>query len=243
MLPVHRLLILACVASLAGCFAGRYDTDYAVSLAAYREAAVFAPLAVVPDEAAAGRVQMRLPKQFGRMREDDSMELRAKPPFLRNFPGFDQAREVRLKAGGSEISVVVTVGVVAAGLRRHGEIEREILEQIRADEEFPKADWQRGRAVAAVAGGPAVWDVLSLRGNQEFEIFTAGNVEQKKWDGACEIWVSADPKQEFCVVIALRAAEAVVGSLELPPAELVELIARTVAIIPSVEEKPAAEVP
>ncbi|MCE9630624.1 MAG: hypothetical protein K8S94_07900 [Planctomycetia bacterium] len=240
---VHRSLAIVFLASLAGCSAGRYDADYAARLAAYREAAAFAPLAVLPDEAAGGRVQMRLPKQFGRMQQDDGADLRAMPPFLRKFPGYDQAREVRLNVGTSALSAVITVGVVAAGQRRHGDIEREILEQVRTDDEFRKVDWQRGRAVAAVAGGPTVWDVLSLKGKQEFESVTAGNVEFKKWDGTCEIWVSADPKQEFCIVIAVRVPDTVAESLEAPPAALAELIARTVAIVPAADEKPAAAAP
>jgi hypothetical protein len=68
-------------------------------------------------------------------------------------------------------------------------------------------------------------------------------VEFKKWDGACEIWVSADPKQEFCVVIAVRVPDDVAGVLEAPPAKLAELIARTVTITAAVEEKPANAAP
>ena len=97
--------------------------------------------------------------------------------------------------------------------------------------------------MANVAGGPAVWDVLALKGKQEFESDTAGSVEFKKWDGACEIWVSADPKQEFCVVIAVRVPDDVAEALEAPPAKLAELIARTVTITAAVEEKPANAAP
>ena len=243
MLFVHRPLTIVFLASLAGCSVGRYDEDYAVSLAAYRDAAVFAPLAVLPYESAGGRVQMRLPKQFGGMQQDDGAAQRAKPPFLKDFPGYDQAREVRLNAGNAVLSAVVTVGTVAAGQRPYGEVEREILEQVRGDDEFRKVDWQRGQKVANVAGGPAVWDVLALKGKQEFKSDTAGSVEFKKWDGACEIWVSADPKQEFCVVIAVRVPDDVAGVLEAPPAKLAELIARTVTITAAVEEKPANAAP
>jgi hypothetical protein len=94
-----------------------------------------------------------------------------------------------------------------------------------------------------VAGGPAIWDVLSLSGQQEFESTVAGNPDYKKWPGRCEIWVSADPKQEACTVLALRVPDDVANQLQVPVPEMIELVARTVEPVAAPAEEPPAEPP
>ena len=127
---------------------------------------------------------------------------------------------------------------------RHADVEKTILDQVRPDEAFHEggvgegadggAGCRRsrrlGRAVARGAAGVREPDV-------------AGNPEYKQWPGTCEIWVSADPKQEFCTVLALRVPVDVAAQLQARPAELVELVARTVEILPPADEKPAADGP
>ncbi|MGI9178836.1 MAG: hypothetical protein ACR2IT_13390, partial [Pirellulales bacterium] len=66
-----------------------------------------------------------------------------------------------------------------------------------------------------------------------------GVPEYKKWAGACEIWVSADPKQEFCTVLALRVPDDIAAQLELPSEQLAELVASTVRVLPPPDEQPA----
>jgi len=232
---------LGAVVAFGGCSAGTYDKDYASRVAAYRGEAVFAVL--TKDPVGEGRVRVRLPRQLAPMEDDDGSKIRALPPFVRTFPGHVGSQEVKLAAGNAQLPVVLSLGIVPTAVMRHADVEKTILDQVRANESFTKAAWEKGRTVEPVAGGPAVWDVLSLEGQQEFESLTAGNPEYKQWPGTCEIWVSADPKQEFCAVLALRAPVDVVAQLQARPAELVELVARTVEILPPADEKPAADGP
>jgi hypothetical protein len=85
--------------------------------------------------------------------------------------------------------------------------------------------------------------VLSLNGQQEFESTVAGNPDYKKWAGRCEIWVSADPKQEACTVLALRVPDDVANQLQVPVSEMIELVARTVEPVAAPAEEPPAEPP
>ncbi len=240
---VIRLAIVGLVFLVVGCASRPYEQDYQKRVADYRGQAVFATLSTDPTEFAGGRLRLRLPSILGLPQEDDGTKIRARPPFVRDFPGYAAAYEKLLAMNTMQLPAVLTVGVVPAAERRHGDVEKAILEQVRRDEVFPKADWERGKSVEPVAGGPAMWDVLSLSGQQEFESVVAGNPEYKRWPGRCEIWVSADPKQEACTVLALRVPDDVANQLPVPVAEMIELVARTVEPVAAPAEEPAVEAP
>lgn len=235
--------VVGLVIHFAGCASRPYEQDYQQRVADFRGQAVFATLATDPTEFANGRLKLRLPSILGLPQEDDGTKIRARPPFVLDFPGYAAAYEKLLTANNVQLPVVLTVGVVPAAERRHGDVERLIVEQVRRDEAFPKVDWERGKAVEPVAGGPAIWDVLSLSGQQEFESTVAGNPDYKKWAGRCEIWVSADPKQEACTVLALRVPDDVANQLQVPVSEMIELVARTVEPVAAPAEEPPAEPP
>ena len=235
--------VVGLVFQFAGCASRPYEQDYQQRVADFRGQAVFATLATDPTEFANGRLKLRLPSILGLPQEDDGTKIRARPPFVRDFPGYAAAYEKLLAANNVQLPVVLTVGIVPAAERRHGDVERSIVEQVRRDEAFPKVDWERGKAVEPVAGGPAIWDVLSLSGQQEFESTVAGNPDYKKWPGRCEIWVSADPKQEACTVLALRVPDDVANQLQVPVPEMIELVARTVEPVAAPTEEPPAEPP
>jgi hypothetical protein len=235
--------VVGLVFQFAGCASRPYEQDYQQRVADFRGQAVFATLATDPTEFANGRLKLRLPSILGLPQEDDGTKIRARPPFVRDFPGYAAAYEKLLAANNVQLPVVLTVGIVPAAERRHSDVERSIVEQVRRDEAFPKVDWERGKAVEPVAGGPAIWDVLSLSGQQEFESTVAGNPDYKKWPGRCEIWVSADPKQEACTVLALRVPDDVANQLQVPVPEMIELVARTVEPVAAPTEEPPAEPP
>lgn len=235
--------VVGLVFHFVGCASRTYEQDYQQRVADFRGQAVFATLATDPTEFANGRLKLRLPSILGLPQEDDGTKIRARPPFVLDFPGYAAAYEKLLTANNVQLPVVLTVGVVPAAERRHGDVERLIVEQVRRDEAFPKVDWERGKAVEPVAGGPAIWDVLSLSGQQEFESTVAGNPDYKKWAGRCEIWVSADPKQEACTVLALRVPDDVANQLQVPVSEMIELVARTVEPVAAPAEEPPAELP
>jgi hypothetical protein len=228
---------------LAGCSTGRYDADYAKAVAAYRDAATFAVLDPVPDGFASSRVLINLPVGLSRVTEGPPVveggppvaadPSRLRPPFLTEFPGYQATHEQRLAAEGVELPVAVAIGVLPASAGRAA-VERTILEQARRDEAFKggSAVWV-DRQVEPREGGPRVWRVLTLAGPQIFESLVAGNQEYKRWDGTCEIWLSADPQQELITVMAWRVPEKLTSSLPVPLSQLAETAARTVAIGPA----------
>ena len=235
------LLLLASL--LAGCSAGRYDADYGKSLSAYRDAAPFAVLQPQPASFASGRMTVRLPLGFvevvagppavadGPPVKPDPSRLR--PPFLAELPGYLGTHERRMVAEGAELPVAVAVGELPAAIGR-ATVEKAILEQARADEAFKGGSqaWA-DREVVPRNGGPRAWRVLTLTGPQVFESVVAGNQEYKRWDGTCEIWMSADPQQEVIVVVAWRVPATLAASLQVPLPQLAEVAARTVAIGPA----------
>jgi hypothetical protein len=222
------LLVVVCG---VGCSSGRYDADYAQRLTAYHADAAFAGLNRQATTLPGTRLGLRLPRQLFTPVSDEQAD-RLTPPFLRQFPGRVATYEAMLEANGTRLPASLTVGVVPRADRHVGDVEKAVLEQVRADESFPKVSFRKGVAIQPVAGGPATWHAISLRGEQLFEGVVAGNPESKRRPGACEIWISADPKQEFCTVLAVRVPDDVAGQLTLPPAELAELVARTVEIAP-----------
>jgi hypothetical protein len=234
-----RPLLIALVCA-GGCTTGEYQKEYESRIRSFRGDSIFAVLAPKPVPIGEeGRVEVRIPRQLGPQGEDNGAKIRGTPPFVRNFPGYSISYEKILSAGTPQLPVVLTLGVVPSSLKRFGEVEREILEQVRGDEAFPKAEWQKGKSIQPGAGGPASWDVLSLKGQQEFESLVGGNPEYKKWPGACEIWVSAEPKQEYCTVMALRVPDDIAAQLELPPEQLAELVASSVRILPPPDDQAA----
>jgi hypothetical protein len=238
------IAILTAVSCGSGCTTRPYEQDYQQRVADFRGAAVFAPLAQDPTEFGNGRVALRLPSVLEPPKEDDGTKIRVLPPFVRQFPGFVAAYEkLIVMSNNMQLPVVLTIGAVPVAEQRFSEVESAILEQVRRDESFPKVDWERGRSVEPVAGGPAMWDVLSLSGPQEFESTLAGNVEYKRWPGRCEIWVSADPKQEVCTVLALRAPDDVADQLPVTVTELIELAARTVQPVAAAAVEQPADAP
>jgi hypothetical protein len=228
---------------LAGCSTGRYDADYARALATYRDAATFAVLKPVPDVFADSRVMINLPVGFSAVLDGPPAAegeppvaadpSRLWPPFLPDFPGYQAAYEQWLSADGAELPIAVAVGVLSASVGRAA-VERTILEQARSDEAFRGGQpaWV-DRQVEPRDGGPRAWRVLTLVGPQLFESKVAGNPEHKRWDGACEIWLSADPQQQLITLLAWRAPEQVAGGLSVPLSQLAETAARTVAIGPA----------
>lgn len=236
---------------LAGCSTGRYDADYAKAVATYRDAATFAVLNPVPDVFAASRVMIKLPVGFGRVMDGPPVveggppvvadPNRLRPPFLAEFPGYQATHEQRLAAEGVELPVAVAIGVLPASAGRAA-IERTILEQVRGDEAFKggAAAWV-DRQVEPREGGPRAWRVLTLVGPQIFESLVAGNQEYKRWEGTCEIWLSADPQQDLITVMAWRVPEKVAGLLPVRLSQLAETTARTVAIGPAAppQDEPA----
>lgn len=242
---------------VAGCSTSHYDADYAKALAAYRDAAPFAVLQPQPAEFAAGRVTLRLPLGFTEVVDGPPLveggppvkpdPSRLRPPFLAELPGYQATHERRFPAEGAELPAAVAVGALPASAGRAA-IEKSIMEQARADEAF-KDDRQAwaDRQVEPRGGGPREWRALTLVGPQVFESVVAGNQEYKRWDGTCEIWLSADPQQELITVLAWRVPEKVASSLPVPLPQLAEAAARTVSIGPApsapVAGEPATEPP
>jgi hypothetical protein len=163
------------------------------------------------------------------------------------LPGYQATYERRLAGDGAELAAAVAIGVLPVTANRTA-VEKTILEQVRADEAFKNGTqgWAE-RQVDPRGGGPRTWRVLTLVGPQVFESLVAGNPEYKRWDGTCEIWLSAEPQQELITVLAWRVPQKVAGLLPVPLEQLAEAAARTVAIGPAqaapADGEPAAEAP
>ena len=242
-----RLSVASFALLVAGCSTGRYDADYTKALTAYRDAAPFAVLRPQPASIADGRVKLRLPLGFVEVVEGPPAveggppvkpdPSRLRPPFLAELPGYQATHEQRFAAEGAELPVAVAIGVLP-GAEPRATVEKMILESARGDEAFKdgRAAWA-DRRVEPHDGGPGDWRVLTLAGPQVFESIIAGNQEYKRWDGTCEIWLSADKQEELTTLLAWRVPEKVAGSLAVPLPQLAETVARTVAIVPA--EPPA----
>ncbi len=260
-MPRFHVVALAFSVFIAagGCSSGRYDADYARAVAAYREAAPFGILEPTPVTLTSevATVSLRLPEGFlavedappaqegGSPIKPDPSRLR--PPFLTDLPGYRGTFERRVSAAGTELPVSLAVAVRPAGGLPRGEIEAAVLRQVRADEAFADATivWT-DRTVKPAVGGPAAWRVLSLEGPQIFESVVAGNVEYKRWDGRCEIWLSAEPDEAVRTMLVWRLPQLTEEALPLPPERLTEVVARTVAAAavdppPEEDEPPAVD--
>jgi hypothetical protein len=219
-------LCAACGLLIGGCSSAGYDREHAERLRAYGGAAEFAPLATEPTPCAGGAATLRLPREFVDQIDDPKL---ATPPFLRDVPGFAAAYRVMRPVGTTQVPVMLIVWVVPTAERRRDEVKRSILEQVRGDESFDKATWAREpRQVQDAAGQARTWDVLTLDGNQPFDLVDAGSPVEKRQPGITEIWVSAEPRQKSCVVLGWRVPKDVAATV--PVAALAPLTARSVQI-------------
>lgn len=217
--------LILCGLIAAGCSSAGHDRDYAERLRAHATASEFAPLQADATNAAGGRLVIRLPREFVKQ-VDDRQE--GTPPFLRDFPGFIAAYSGQRPVGTTQYPVSLIVGTVPAAERRREDVKQSILDQVRADESFRKAAWGKPRQVEDVSGQPRTWDVLTLEGEQPFELVDNNLAVEKRRPGVTEIWVSAEPKQKACVVLAWRVPKEVEQSFAI--ATLAPLTARTVSV-------------
>jgi hypothetical protein len=220
--------VVAALALVCGCSASNYDAEYAKRIGEYRVAGEFARLRPTPTIVGGGIAELRLPTLLVNQLDGTEESKRSTPPFLRDFPGFAAAYEATCSVRDEQFPVVLTVGVVPTTERRKDEVEDTILQQVRAGGDFDKPAWQKGRELVDAAGVARKWDVLELVGQQPFDVIKAGVTTSNRQDGTTEVWVSADPAQKACVVLAWRVAQAAAGSLPLP--ELSTLTARTVRV-------------
>ena len=212
---------------VCGCSSSAYDAAYTKRLADYQAAGEFAPLRTESVTLADGRLALRLPAILANQLDGSEDPKRATPPFIGDFPGFVAAYEGMADVADTRYPLILTVGAVPAGERRKEEVAEAILRQVRKDEEFGKASWQKGREVVDVGGAAHKWDVLELRGPQPFVADKAGIMTTSRIAGTTEVWLSADPGQKASVVLAFRVPDEAAGKLPLPA--LSTLTARTVS--------------
>jgi hypothetical protein len=232
----HLLAVVVSVAS-AGCSASRYDADYASRIAAFRADAEFAELEDAPRELAEGRVLVRLPMKFAAAADESRMPSLL---FLRGLPEATVFNASLYGPNNWERRPVVVTAAVPVARRRPDDLKREIGEWIGADKAFTLGKWER-RKVTPTKDGPAEWDVISLNGPQLFEAVDATNeLGDRNLDGTGELWVSTAADRDYCVLICVRMPNDVAGQFRNTPAQLAELMARRVEILPPPAE-PAAK--
>ena len=224
---MRAVAVLVVCGMVCGCSSAEYDAAYTKRLADYQAAGELAPLRGEPVTLADGRLTLRLPAILASQLDGTEDPKRATPPFLADVPGFVAAYEGMADAADARYPLVVTVGFVPAGEKRKDEVAEAILRQVRKDEEFGKAAWQKGRELVDVAGGSRTWDVLELRGPQPFVAEKAGIMTTSRITGTTEVWLSADPGQKAAVVLVFRVPEDCAAKLPLPA--LSTLTARTVS--------------
>jgi len=236
--PNHFLAVAIMVpAAVAGCTASRYDEAYTTRIATFRADAEFAELNDEPRELADGRVLVRLPTKFA-VAEDDS-----RIPsllFLSRLPEAMVFNASLFGANNREQRAVVVAAAVPVTRRRPDDLKREISEWMGADGAFTPAEWKR-QTVTPTKDGPAEWDVVSLDGPQVFEAADDNNLlGEQKLEGAGQLWVSAAPDRDYCVVLCVRIPKDVAGQFHSKPEALAALMARRVEILPPSAEPPAA---
>ncbi|NDC62498.1 MAG: hypothetical protein EBZ59_00570 [Planctomycetia bacterium] len=218
--------VLACCC-LAGCSSSGYDADLAARVDAFRTASDFSRLLPQPTTLAGGRVRLRVPRVFDRQLDGKENPQRATPPFLREYPGFDRAVEkLGDVAGGRRMAAVLTLGAIASAEKKREDIEAMVLKQVQAEAAFAKAVWRKDRELSGQDGERRRWDVLELKGLQPFDRIAGDNsAESTPSAGHCQVWVSADPKQEHCVVLTWRVPDEMAAAV--PVEELAPLVARS----------------
>lgn len=233
------LLTTAALACLAGCSSSRYDQDVAARIDAYRVAAEFSPLFDAPATVAGARVLVRVPRLLREPPPTADQSANGAPPdwsrpaVLPDFPPFEKAFAQNDVPPERHLAIL-NVAVVPAAERSRDDVEAEVLRQVRGEELFQNASWQKGRDVADVTGTTKKWDVLTLKGSQFFDRAgqdkTPPARESKRSPGTCQIWVSAEPGQDFSVVLAWRVPDDVAKVVQLDT--LAPLVARTVQVVP-----------
>ncbi len=231
------LLAVVCV---SGCSSGGYDKDYAASLAKYETAAEFSKLHSSAIPLADGRVLVRVPKVFTKQLDGKEDPNHSTPPFLRECPGFAVAFELLLDAPAipnAKLPAVLSLGAVDVTVRTREDIEADILKQVLDDQDksFAKAEWTH-RDVIDPKGESHKWNVLTLNGPQLFRFLVVSDPTEKRLEGLCEIWVSADPQQAFCMLLIWRLPQEIADKLSI--AELAALSARAVEVEASAEPPP-----
>ncbi len=229
---------------LGGCFSRGYETGYSAAVEKYRTASEYARLQPQPVALAGDRVKLRYPRFFTTQIDpgkDDGET--AIPSFLRDVPGVKVAVKVAYETlidmNGAKIPVVLTLGVVDASEKSREEIEADILEQVRKEESFGAAQWTKTREETDFTGAVKRWDVLELKGPQKFLCEVAGKREPKgDIPAVCEIWVSAEPRQDVCTILVWRVPDQAADTF--PLAELAPLTARTL-VVEAPQEAAAAE--
>lgn len=220
-------MALAC-GGLCGCSSSTYDAAYSVRTQDYRVASEFSRLRPESTAFADGLADVRLPTVLKDQRDGTDPEKPAKPPFIGDFPGFASAYADEFAKDDATFPVLLTVGVVPTADRPKDQVAAAILRQVRQDEEFGKATWQKARKVVDASGVERSWDVLELDGPQLFLVHRAGAAEEKRLPGRTEVWLSADPKQKASVILAWRVPEPAAAHLPLP--DLSTLTARAVHV-------------
>lgn len=252
MVASPRSWLWIALAVSGGCSSARYDAEYAKRIETYRGDAPFAYLQRTAENVA-GRLALRLPRDFvavpKREQRDDGTgggpaekptdPSRLRPPFLAKMPGYLDTFERRLTVDNAEYAASVTIAAVPVDGKQLAAVEAAILGQVRGDDSFKDGDlaWET-KELQPIAGGPATWRVLTLRGPQVFEGIVATMPEYKRQPGLCEIWLSADPEQTTTAAIVWRSPDLLAESLTVPIPRYAELVARTVA---PVAEQPADE--
>ena len=221
-----RWLVAMVGVSICGCSSSAYDAAYMKRVADHRVAGEFAALRTAATAVADGRAELRLPTLLVNQLDGSETPARSVPPFVREFPGFAAAYEAQVEAADGRFPVVLTVGVVPAAERR--EAAEAILRQVREDEEFKQAQWSKGRELGDESAAIRKWDVLELQGSQPFQVTKADITAEKRLPGTTAVWLSADPGQKACVILAWRVPQDVAKSLPLPA--ISELTARTVRL-------------
>jgi hypothetical protein len=223
------IVVAVACGGICGCSSSAYDAAYTKRVGEHRVAGEFAPLRPTAMAVADGRAELRLPTILVNQLDGSETPARAVPPFIRDFPGFAVAYEAQVDATDGRYPIVLTVGVVPAADRPKEKVAEAILAQVRADEEFGKATWRKGQSLGDESAALGKWDVLELKGPQPFQVTKADITAEKRLPGTTEIWLSAEPGQKACVILAWRVPDDVAASLPVP--KISQLTARTVRLV------------
>jgi hypothetical protein len=238
---VHRSLCFAAIGLLAssGCFSGGYDTDYAESVARYRQESEFQRLHKDPKKLLGGRLQFRFPKLFGDEDSEGTKEW-SKPPILKDFTGARIGYRFGRELNNEKPWATLTVWAVNDQELSLDGIKTLIRDAVRREPVFSTVDWQPGEPQAD-GGGTLVWSVLKLAGQQPFDRDIATLTETKNTEGETQIWVSSTPESKVSAVLVWRVPQELAA--EVPVNELASLVSRTVELTPEPKPAPAAAAP
>ena len=238
---MRRSFQLAAIGMLAasGCLSGGYDEDFRGSLQRYRQEGEFQRLHREPKALAENRLLLRVPKLFTDEDATGDKE-RSKPPFLKDFPGFQVAFEKLVDVNGVQSPAVLSVGVTTDKESGLDDLKKRILNQVQKEPSFAKAAWAVVEGQPA-AGGKAPWSVLKLAGTQPFDRLNNGINENQNSEGETQIWVASDPDTKVAAVLVWRVPQELAATVPLD--EMAGLVARTVEFKAPAEPAPAAAPP